>query len=242
MSVTAIIAEDEVILRKELRAALENAWPELEIIAEFGDGIAAAQAINLHKPDFAFLDVRMPGISGIDVARLSVHKAHIVFLTAYNEYAVDAFDQGAVDYLLKPIDVARLALTVQRMKEKLSTKASDMSGLDAGRRKGPLRWIQASHANQIKFIDIHDVLSFRADAKYTKVETAQFAAHIRTTIKDLMLQLNPEQFWQISRSAIIQLVAIDSVKRVDGGLLLRMRHSDEWLPVSQAYQHQFRQM
>lgn len=242
MSVTAIIAEDEVILRKELKAALGNTWPELEITGEFGDGIAAAQAINEMKPDFAFLDVRMPGLSGIDVARLSVHKAHIIFLTAYNEYAVDAFDQGAVDYLLKPIDMARLALTVQRMREKLSSKASDMSGLEIGNRKGPLRWIQASHANQIKFIDIHDVLAFRADAKYTKVETAQFAAHIRTTIKDLMLQLNPEQFWQISRSAIIQVGAIDSVKRVDGGLSLRMRNSEEWLPVSQAYQYQFRQM
>ena len=186
MRATAIIAEDEVILRMELKAALENAWPELEIIAEFGDGIAAAQAINLHKPDFAFLDVRMPGLSGIDVARLSVHKAHIVFLTAYNEYAVDAFDQGAVDYLLKPIDMARLALTVQRMKEKWSSKASDMSGLDVGKRKGPLRWIQASHANQIKFIDINEVLAFRADAKYTKVETKSLAAHIRTDRKSVV--------------------------------------------------------
>ncbi len=242
MTATAIIAEDELILRTELKTALAHAWPELEIIGEFGDGISAAQSLNQLKPDFAFLDVRMPGLSGIDVARLSVHKAHIIFLTAYNEYAVDAFEQGAVDYLLKPIDMTRLALTVQRMKEKLSSAASDMSGLTVENRKSALRWIQASHANQIKFIDINEVLAFRADAKYTKVETAQFAAHIRTTIKDLMSQLNPEQFWQISRSAIIQLGAIDSVKRVDGGLSLRMRHSDEWLPVSQAYQYQFRQM
>lgn len=242
MRVTAIIAEDELILRTELKAVLENAWPELEIIAECGDGIAAARAINVMKPDFAFLDVRMPGLSGIDVARLAVHKAHIIFLTAYNEYAVDAFDQGAVDYLLKPIDTARLALSIQRMKDKLSSKASDMSGLDVGKPKGPLRWIQASHANQIKFIDINEVLAFRADAKYTKVETSSFAAHIRITIKELMLQLNPEQFWQISRSAIIQVSAIDAVKRIDGGLSLRMKHADEWLPVSQAFQYQFRQM
>lgn len=239
---TAIIAEDENILRAELKSALAMLWPELQIVGEAADGISAAKLLQECKPDFAFLDVRMPGLSGVEVARLATHKAHIIFLTAYNEYAVDAFDQGAVDYLLKPLDMARLALAVQRMKDKRQQAAADLSGMRSEKKAGPLRWIQASHGNQLRFIDINEVLAFRADAKYTKVETAKFAAHIRTTIKDLMLQLEPEQFWQISRSAIVQVSAIDAVKRVDSGLSLRMRHSDEWLPVSQAYQHQFRQM
>nr|WP_315486665.1 LytTR family DNA-binding domain-containing protein [uncultured Undibacterium sp.] len=244
MSVTAsaLIAEDESILRTELKTALALLWPELEIVAEAGDGIAASHLLNQTKPDFAFLDVRMPGLSGVDVARLATHKAHIIFLTAYNEYAVDAFDQGAVDYLLKPLDMARLALTVQRMKDKLPQQAADLSGMSSEKKAGPLRWIQASYGNQLRFIDINEVLAFRADAKYTKVETKSFGAHIRTTIKELMQQLDPEQFWQISRSAVIQVSAIDAVKRVDGGVSLRMRHSDEWLTVSQSYQHQFRQM
>lgn len=239
---TAIIAEDENILRAELKSALAMLWPELQIVGEAADGITAAKLLQECKPDFAFLDVRMPGLSGVEVARLATHKAHIIFLTAYNEYAVDAFDQGAVDYLLKPLDMARLALAVQRMKDKRQQAAADLSGMRSEKKAGPLRWIQASHGNQLRFIDINEVLAFRADTKYTKVETAKFAAHIRTTIKDLMLQLEPEQFWQISRSAIVQVSAIDAVKRVDSGLSLRMRHSDEWLPVSQAYQHQFRQM
>lgn len=239
---TAIIAEDENILRAELKSALAMLWPELQIVGEAADGISAAKLLQECKPDFAFLDVRMPGLSGVEVARLATHKAHIIFLTAYNEYAVDAFDQGAVDYLLKPLDMARLALAVQRMKDKRQQAAADLSGMRSEKKAGPLRWIQASHGNQLRFIDINEVLAFRADAKYTKVETAKFAAHIRTTIKDLMLQLEPEQFWQISRSAIVQVSAIDAVKRVDSGLSLRMRHSDEWLPVSHAYQHQFRQM
>ncbi len=239
---TAIIAEDENILRAELKSALAMLWPELQIVGEAADGISAAKLLQERRPDFAFLDVRMPGLSGVEVARLATHKAHIIFLTAYNEYAVDAFDQGAVDYLLKPLDMARLALAVQRMKDKRQQAAADLSGMRSEKKAGPLRWIQASHGNQLRFIDINEVLAFRADAKYTKVETAKFAAHIRTTIKDLMLQLEPEQFWQISRSAIVQVSAIDAVKRVDSGLSLRMRHSDEWLSVSQAYQHQFRQM
>jgi DNA-binding LytR/AlgR family response regulator len=242
VAATALIAEDESMLRAELITALALLWPELKIITEVADGIAALESLNQVKPDFVFLDVRMPGLSGVDVARLARHKAHIIFLTAYNEYAVNAFDQGAVDYLLKPLDMARLTLTVQRMKEKLPQQAADLSGMSSTKKKGPLRWIQASHGNQLRFIDINEVLAFRADAKYTRVETKSFAAHIRTTIKDLMQQLNPEQFWQISRSTVIQVSAIDTVRRIDTGLALRMRDSDEWLTVSQSYQYQFRQM
>lgn len=238
----ALLAEDEAHLRDELKSALQLLWPELQIVAEAADGVAAAQALALHKPDIAFLDVRMPGLSGIDVAALAAHRCHVVFLTAYNDYAVDAFDHGAVDYLLKPLDVARLAVTLARLREKLDQAPANLSGMTGKKTAQPLRWIQASVGSQIRFIDIDDVLCFRADAKYTRVVTHKFEGHIRTTIKDLALQLDEEKFWQISRSAIVNVAAIDLVQRIDNGLALRLTHSDEWQNVSQAYQFRFRQM
>ncbi|MBI3731488.1 MAG: response regulator transcription factor [Burkholderiales bacterium] len=237
-----LIAEDEAILRQELQNALTQLWPELDIIASVDDGIKAAQAIADQRPDIAFLDVRMPGLNGIDVARLAQHPCHIVFLTAHNDYAVDAFDQGAVDYLLKPLDMGRLALAVQRLKQRLSQQPADLSALQAKKPQEALRWIQASVGNQIRFISVSDVLCFRADSKYTKVITAKLEAYIRTTIKDLAAQLDENKFWQISRSNIVNVGAIDTVQRSDGGLALRLQKEDEWLTVSQAYQHQFRQM
>lgn len=237
-----LIAEDEAILRQELQSALTQLWPELDIIASVDDGIKAAQAIADLRPDIAFLDVRMPGLSGIDVARLAQHPCHIVFLTAHNDYAVNAFDQGAVDYLLKPLDVGRLALAVQRLKQRLSQQPADLSALQIKKPQDALRWIQASVGNQIRFINVSDVLCFRADSKYTKVITAKLEAYIRTTIKDLAAQLDGDKFWQISRSNIVNVAAIDAVQRSDGGLALRLQKEDDWLTVSQAYQHQFRQM
>ena len=238
----ALLAEDEVHLRTELKLALAALWPELQIVAEAPDGFAAAHMLAELKPDVAFLDVRMPGISGIEVARLAAQRCHVVFLTAYNDYAVSAFEHGAVDYLIKPLELPRLAVAVQRLKDRLDQQPADLSGLSEQKAHGPLRWIQASVGNQIRFININDVACFRADAKYTKVVTHKFEALIRTTIKDLALQLDTEKFWQISRSAIVNVAAIDAVQRVDNGLSLRLLHSDEWQSVSQAYQHQFRQM
>lgn len=238
----ALLAEDEPLLLAELRQALDLLWPELQIVAAVGDGIAAAKAIEQARPDIAFLDVRMPGLSGVEVARLAAQRSHVVFLTAYNDYAVAAFEQGAVDYLLKPLELARLAITLQRLKEKLAQRPADLSALSEKKPGGPLRWIQASSGTQLRFINVNEVLSFRADAKYTRVSTARFEAHIRTTIKELAQQLEADKFWQISRSAIVSVAAIDAVQRVDGGLALRLHASSEWQPVSQAYQHQFRQM
>lgn len=243
---SALLAEDEPLLRAELKAALALLWPELQIVGEAADGIAASQMLMTLKPDIAFLDVRMPGLSGVEVAKLTAQRTHVAFLTAYNEYAVNAFEQGAIDYLLKPLDMARLAMTVQRLKEKLAhtsrAQAADLSSLREHKASGPLRWIQASVGAQLRFIDVNEVRSFRADAKYTRVETSKFEAHIRTTIKDLALQLDPEKFWQISRSAIVNVGAIDAVQRIDAGLALRLFDSNEWQPVSQTYQAQFRQM
>jgi len=237
-----LIAEDEAILQQELQTALAQLWPELDIISTVDDGIKAAQAIAELRPDIAFLDVRMPGLSGIDVARLAQHPCHIVFLTAHNDYAVDAFDQGAVDYLLKPLDMGRLALAVQRLRQRLSQQPADLSALQVKKTQESLRWIQASVGNQIRFINVSDVLCFRADSKYTRVITGKIEAYIRTTIKDLAAQLDTDKFWQISRSNIVNVAAIDAVQRSDGGLALRLQASDDWLTVSQAYQYQFRQM
>jgi DNA-binding LytR/AlgR family response regulator len=246
MQASALLAEDEPLLRAELKSALAALWPELHIVAEAADGVTASQLLIATKPDIVFLDVRMPGLSGVEVARLVTRRSHVVFLTAYDEYAVSAFEQGAVDYLLKPLDMARLAMTVQRLKDKLALKvnsqAADLSNLPGQKVNGPLRWIQASVGTQLRFIDVNEVRSFRADAKYTRVETSKFEAHIRTTIKDLVLQLDADKFWQISRSTIVNIASIDAVQRVDGGLALRLLHSDAWQSVSQAFQHQFRQM
>jgi len=240
--VRALLAEDEAILRTEIKAALAMLWPELQIAVEVADGVSAAAQLNGLQPDIAFLDVRMPGLSGIDVARLTTHRCHIVFITAYNDYAVAAFDHGAADYLLKPIDLARLAVTVQRLKQRVHRPPADMSALPLPHTSERLRWIQASLGNQIRFVNIDDVHCFHADAKYTKLMTGRFDALIRTPIKDLLPQLEAEKFWQISRSAIVNVAAIDTVQRVDNGLALRLQNRTEWLNVSQTYQHQFRQM
>jgi DNA-binding LytR/AlgR family response regulator len=241
---SALLAEDEPVLRAELRAALARLWPQLRIVGEAADGIEAARLLGLTEPDILFLDVRMPGMSGLDVARLSANRAHVVFLTAFDSYAVDAFDQGAVDYLLKPLDLARLALCIQRLQSRLAMAQApaDLSALRAAKPAGHMRWIQASTGSQLRFINIDDVRYFCADAKYTRVVTPAFAAHIRTAIKELAGALDGERFWQISRSAIINVGAIESVQRVDGAMAVRMHGDAEALPVSQAFQHRFRQM
>jgi len=241
-SVRVLIAEDEAILRKEFVAALAMLWPDLEIVAEVADGKNAVAKLNELRPEIAFLDVRMPGLSGIDVARLATHRCHIVFITAYNDHAIAAFDHGAVDYLLKPLDLARLAVTIQRLKQRLHQQPADMSSLSVPAESKALRWIQASSGNQLRFVNVDDVHCFHADAKYTKLITERFEALIRTPIKDLLKQLDPEKFWQISRSAIVNVSAIDTVQRIDNGLALRLQNRAEWLNVSQPYQHQFRQM
>ncbi|MDY7539817.1 LytTR family DNA-binding domain-containing protein [Undibacterium sp. 5I1] len=239
---SAILAEDEAVLRQELRQVLSQLWPDLVIVGEAQDGIAAAQLLGDLAPDIAFLDVQMPGMTGIEVARLAAQKSHVVFLTAFDDYAVKAFEQGAVDYLLKPLDLARLAICIQRLKGRLAQQPADLSALEERKPLSQLRWIQASSGGQLRFININDVQCFRADAKYTCVVTSKFEAHIRTPIKDLALQLDTEKFWQISRSAIVNVAAIDAVQRVDGGLALRIHGDAGWIAVSQAFQHQFKQM
>lgn len=242
---TAIIAEDEPLLRDELRQALSVLWPELEIVAEVGDGMSALQAIKMHRPDVAFLDINMPQLTGLEVANVIGAQTRVVFLTAYTEHAMKAFELGAADYLAKPLQRGRLLTTIERLRAPSAVAQPAALPTPAPSVVEPqkhLRWIQASVGNLVRLITVEEVFYFQADAKYTKVVTAQGEALIRRTIKDLAEALNPDEFIQISRSAIVNLRRVESLMRDDGFMELRLRGRDERLAVSATFQAAFRQM
>jgi DNA-binding LytR/AlgR family response regulator len=246
---TALIAEDEPLMRDRLRERLAEVWPELEIVAEAADGDAALAAFELHRPQFAFLDIRMPGRSGLDVAAKIAADCHVVFITAYDQYALRAFDAGAVDYLLKPVDAGRLATTVARVRHKLSTPTADLSAILAELRAAArgdstrLKWIRAAVGKQVRLIAVEDVLYFQADTKYTRVVLAQSEALIRTPLKDLVAELDPDRFWQIHRGTIVNVGAVTGVLREDAEKqFVMLRGRSERLPVSRQFAHRFRQM
>ncbi len=250
---TAILADDEDLPRAELRRMLAAAWPALHIVAECEHGPAAVEAIEAHRPDIAFLDIRMPGMSGLDVARAASGRCHAVFTTAYDSHAVEAFDAGAVDYLLKPVSGERLAHTVARLRERLAaqTAAPDIDALVerlrvqiAPRGNGaPLRWISASVGDTIKMFAIDEVLFFQSDEKYTRVVTASDEAHIRKPLKDIAEGLDPEAFWQVHRGAIVRATAIARAQRDElGRITLHLKGHAEKLSVSQAYGWRFKPM
>jgi DNA-binding LytR/AlgR family response regulator len=245
----AVIAEDELPQRKELRAMLAELWPELQVAAECEDGLAALDALAQHRPQVAFLDIRMPGVSGLEVARAAGAACQVVFITAYDEYALKAFDEGAVDYLLKPVSRERLQRAIERTRARIPGGAPDIaalldlvqSRLTPGRQG--IKWITASVGNSVKMFSIDEVLFFQAQDKYTRVVTVDSEGHIRTPLKDLLPVLDSETFWQIHRSAIVRVSAIRSVDKADDGKLrLTVRGHDEVLPVSSAFQHRFRGM
>lgn len=242
----AVIAEDEPLLRDELVESLAALWPELEIAAQAGDGIAALREIEHQTPDILFLDIEMPGMSGLEVARHASGRCHVVFVTAYDQHAIAAFEQGAVDYVLKPVNVSRLATTVSRLKERIERPARPVEGvLTALSRpaRGFLKWINASHGTTVEIITVDDVSYFQADSKYTRVVTAERESLIRKPIKELLDELDPSLFWQIHRSTIVNVNAIDGVVRDGRGRLqVRLKHGSELLPVSEAYAFRFRQM
>ncbi|HSO07693.1 MAG TPA: LytTR family DNA-binding domain-containing protein [Pelomicrobium sp.] len=246
---TAILAEDEPLLADELAELLQTLWPQLRIVARAADGVAALGAIEAHQPDVAFLDIHMPLMSGIEVARQIAGRCHVAFITAYDEYAVEAFEAGAMDYVLKPPTAARLATTVQRLKARLQQPPPDLrralQDFVASAPKAPryLQWINASRGAAVRLITVEEILYFRSDQKYTLVVTADAEALIRKTIKNLVAELDPTMFWQIHRSAIVNVHAIDSVIRDErGNLTLRLKQRQETLPVSEAYTHLFQQM
>jgi DNA-binding LytR/AlgR family response regulator len=245
----AVLAEDESLLREQLSELLAAAWPELEIVALAEDGRQAVRAVEEHQPDVLFLDIQMPEASGLEVARRASRRCHVVFVTAYDQYAVAAFEQGAVDYVMKPLSGARIATAVKRLKERLKTMPANLDGLldtlaDPPPRHGQhLRWINASRGDDVQLITIEEVRYFQSDTKYTRVVGAQREGLIRKTIKELVEELDPSMFWQMHRATIVNLNAVESVGRdLKGHVVLRLKDRPELLQVSQPYEYLFRQM
>jgi DNA-binding LytR/AlgR family response regulator len=245
---TALIAEDEPMLRAQLKARLSEAWPELGDIVEAENGDLALALIDERRPDVAFLDIRMPRQSGLDVARAIAGRCHVVFVTAYDEYAIAAFDEGAIDYVQKPVTADRVGKVVARIKARLATPPIDFAALLAklaAREESavPLRWIRASLGNVMQMIAVVDVVYFQAEDKYTKVVTRDSAALIRKPIKDLYDELDQEAFWQIHRATIVNLQAIARVERdFRDQPVITLKSRPEKLTVSRTFAHRFKAM
>jgi DNA-binding LytR/AlgR family response regulator len=252
-----VVAEDEALLRNELLALLRDAWPGLEIVAACEDGASALEAIGEHRPEVAFLDIRMPGLTGLEVAAAAAEASpatQVVFVTAYNQYAIDAFERGAVDYLQKPIVPERLAATVKRLKSRIASGKTDAGALaaiieqlrgqlPAAGGNAPLAWITASVGKETRLIMVDDVAYFKADDKYTVVMTGEGEALIRKPIRDLLEVLDPATFKQIHRSTIVNMKAVASIARDDTGRgTIRLRNRPETLAVSLTFMALFRNM
>ena len=263
MSPTALIAEDEPLLAQALQAELAKAWPELRILATVGDGASAVTQALALKPDVLFFDVRMPGQTGLEAAaELAEEWPHgaafpaLVFVTAYDQYAVQAFETQAVDYVLKPVQPARLAKTVAKLKDLLAARSQgshdfegtlgqlrQLLGAAQGAAQPQLKVIQASVGSSIRMVPIEEVLVFEAADKYVRVLTADHEYLIRTPLKELTPQLDAQVFWQIHRGTVVRATAIDSVSRDEAGKMhLTLRGRKERLPVSRLYAHLFKAM
>lgn len=254
---SALIADDEPLLRKALARLLAQAWPELEVVAQARNGREAVEQFEARRPDICFLDVQMPGLSGVEAARHIGRRAHIVFVTAFDQYAVQAFEHGALDYLVKPVEPARLADTVTRLRERwltaqpaidaetlieqLATRLRKDSAPDA------LQWIRASVGSTVRMIAVGDIDFLRSDEKYTRIawrdEGKPVEALIRTPLKELVAQLDATQFAQVHRSVVVNLRAIGHVTRGENETArIHLKARDDVLPVSRHYLHLFRQM
>ena len=256
MNFRGVIAEDEELLRTALSSLLKEAWPQLQIVAECEDGASALESIAELQPDVAFLDIRMPGLTGIEVARGLADaspRTQVVFVTAYDQYAIDAFEQGAIDYLLKPITRERLLATVQRIQARAAAGHPDGATLEALLRhlsarempasKPPLVWITASTGKDTRLIMVDDVAYFQADNKYTTVMTAEGESLLRTPLRELLDALDAATFKQIHRSTIVNMKAVASVSRDDTGRgRLKLKNRPEMLTVSQPFMSLFRNM
>ena len=251
---TALIADDEEHLRTHLRGKLERLWPELRIVGEAANGVEAAQAIAQLAPAVAFLDIKMPGLSGLEVAQGIETDTRVVFVTAFDQYALDAFEREAVDYLVKPVTDERLARSVERLRKAfqeaapLPELAQLLSQLTRGPARpeagaAPLRWVRASRGNTTSHVPIQDVLYFQADDKYVRVATKAEDALIRLPLKELVAGLDPDAFWQIHRGTVVRVAAVDRMRRDElGRCWLSVKGRAERLPVSAAFQRRFRGM
>ncbi|CAG0973997.1 Transcriptional regulatory protein BtsR [Burkholderiales bacterium] len=246
----ALVADDERLMRDQLRAALGRVWPEIEIVAEAKNGEEGLRLIRELHPDVSFLDIRMPGLSGIELARQVCAETRVVFVTAYDEYAVAAFDEGAVDYLLKPVEDERLARCRRRLEAREAQPLANMQGLieKLATRLAPqarqyLEWIQATRGNLLRMIATDEVLFFRAEDKYTRVVTRDGESLIRKPIKELIEELDPARFWQIHRAILVNTKAISGITRdLQGRQRVLVQGSDEKLEVSRTFSHLFKQM
>jgi DNA-binding LytR/AlgR family response regulator len=261
-----VLADDERLMREQLRSRLAEVWPELQIVAEARNGREAVDLVAEHRPEIVFLDIRMPGLTGVEAAREIAQMElgpdellpEVVFITAYDQYAVEAFEQGAADYVLKPAERARLQVTVDRIRDRLARRGTpDESGtpplqqllhqlsarLNPGAAPGPLQWIQASVGSTIQMIPVDEVLFFISDEKYTRVQTTQVEALIRKPIKELVDELDPQQFWQIHRSTLVNVKAIADVTRdFRGRQIVSVKGHPEKLEVSRSYTGLFKSM
>ncbi len=251
---TALIADDEPLLREALTRLLAQVWPELEIVAQARNGREAVEHYEALQPEICFLDVHMPGLNGVEAAQRIGRRAQIVFITAYDQYAVKAFEQGALDYLVKPVEVERLADTIGRIKERLKSGSGPADAeqliaqlaerLGSPRPAGqPLRWIRASVGQTLRLIPVDEIDYLKSDEKYTLVAWKEGEALIRTPLKELIAQLDAEQFAQVHRSVVVNLRAISHVTRgLNETADVHLKGRDEVLPVSRSYLHLFRQM
>jgi len=261
---TAIIADDERLMRDQLRMRLSEVWPELQIVGEAKNGEEAVQLVGQLNPDLTFLDIRMPGKTGMEAAREIGERSQIVFVTAYDQYAVEAFERGAIDYILKPTEPDRLKITIDRLKERLESTAGGAGALGKGGasvnesvtamlsqlaekigapKPKHLQWIQASIGQDLRMIPVEDILFFRSDEKYTCVQTAGFEALIRKPVRDLADELDPSLFWQIHRATLVNVNAIEGVTRdIRGRHLVLVKGRTEKLEVSRSFLHLFKQM
>jgi DNA-binding LytR/AlgR family response regulator len=244
---TAVIAEDEPLLREEIRRSLQANWPELEIVAEAADGLQAIRALDRHAPDVLFLDIHMPGLTGLEVAQRANGMAHIVFITAFDEHAVAAFEQGALDYLLKPITTDRMMLAIARLQERLRKPPAALQDLgELLHRAAPaepayLKWLTVPQGTELRVVAAAEICFLRSDNKYTTVATRGSTFLLHSPLKELKERLDPQMFWQIHRGIVVNVSAIDTIFRsFRGGLEIKLKERGELLPVSAAHAHLFK--
>lgn len=249
MKTKILIAEDEPLMRERLLGQLNNLWPQAEIVMVAENGNDAWDGFLEHEPNLVLLDIRMPGLSGIEVARRIGKAAHIIFITAYDQYAIEAFDAGAIDYVLKPVQEERLQKALDRVQEKLQATPPDLQAIlkslqavTSTAKSEKMKWIKASVGKQIKLIDVDDVLFFQSDTKYTRVVLAEYEALLRTPLKDLLDGLDSDKFWQVHRSTVVNAKAIAAAERVDAERMqLLIKGHNEKLLVSRNFTYLFRE-